>query len=223
MHRCEILKTEPHLAFDAADRLLKYLGEARVGSIDAYATLKFSVVVEHECAIECLERPRLNRHRMRCGRFVAMGTRIFAGQFREPNPYRANRSRISWRTMHILSRRTHGILDYIVGILLIFAPNIFGFANGGAEQRVAVILGIAILIYSLLTNYEVGLFKLISFRAHLTLDVIGGLILAVSPWIFQFSERVWAPHLVVGLLEVGAVLMTRTAASERAPGSPAHP
>lgn len=126
--------------------------------------------------------------------------------------------------MHIISRRVHGILDYIAGLLLIFSPNIFGFATGGAEQRVAVILGIAVLVYSLLTNYEYGLFKVISFRAHLTLDVISGLLLAVSPWVFQFSDRVWLPHLVLGLLEVGAVLMTRTAASEHGtPGRPAHP
>jgi len=71
--------------------------------------------------------------------------------------------------MHIISRRTHGVLDYIVGLILIFAPNIFGFADGTVAQWIMVILGVAAIVYSLLTRYELGVFKLIPFRAHLTL------------------------------------------------------
>jgi hypothetical protein len=70
------------------------------------------------------------------------------------------------------------------------------------------------LVYSLLTKYEMGLSKVLPFRVHLTLDMIGGLFLAVSPWLFVFADRVWAPHLVLGLLEAGAVLMTRTEVTE---------
>lgn len=59
---------------------------------------------------------------------------------------------------------------------------------------------------------------------QLSLDLIGGVFLAVSPWLFGFSERAWAPHLIVGLLEIGVVVMTRTTASEHGPvtGTPAH-
>jgi hypothetical protein len=128
--------------------------------------------------------------------------------------------------MKIISRRTHGFLDYIVGLLLIFLPKIFGFDTGGIESRIPFILGLAALIYSLVTNYELGLFKFLPFRAHLALDVASGLLLAVSPWLFQFADRVWGPHLAFGLIELGAVWMTRTSASEHRvnePGAPAHP
>ena len=126
--------------------------------------------------------------------------------------------------MQIISRRTHGVLDYVVGVLLILAPRIFGFNTDGAEARIPVILGWATIAYSLLTNYELGVFKALPFRAHLALDLISGIFLAVSPWLFGFADRVWGPHLVVGLLEIGAVLMTRTTASEHgeiAGGTPA--
>lgn len=129
------------------------------------------------------------------------------------------------RRMNIISRRTHGILDYLVGIALILAPRILGLDTGSAEARVPVILGIASLIYSLCTNYELGLFKVLSFRAHLTLDMMSGILLAVSPWLFGFSEHVWAPHFVIGLFELGAVLMTQKQTSDVAPptpGAPAH-
>ncbi len=126
-----------------------------------------------------------------------------------------------------MNRRTHGFLDYIVGIALILAPKIFGFDNGGIEARLPVILGVSTIIYSLLTNYELGLFKVLPFKAHLGLDVMAGILLALSPWLFQFSERVWVPHLVVGLLEIGAVMMTRRSDSEvdhhhHLPGTPAR-
>jgi hypothetical protein len=46
---------------------------------------------------------------------------------------------------------------------------------------------------------------------HLGIDVLGGLPLAASPWLFGFADRVWAPNLVFGLLEAGLALVTRTA------------
>jgi hypothetical protein len=46
---------------------------------------------------------------------------------------------------------------------------------------------------------------------HLTLDAGSGLPLAVSPWLFGFANWVWAPHLVLGLIELSAALMTQKA------------
>jgi hypothetical protein len=119
--------------------------------------------------------------------------------------------------MKIIPTRVHGMLDYIVGLLLIFAPRIFGFQNGGPEDRIPVTLGVLTLIYSLLTRYEMGLFKLIPFRVHLTIDFLSGVFLAVSPWAFGFSDRVWAPHLIVGLFEIAASMMSRAPAVDSGP------
>lgn len=120
--------------------------------------------------------------------------------------------------MHI-SRRTHGILDYVVGLVLIIAPTLLGFNDGTAAQNVPVILGVSALIYSLITNYELGLLKVLPFRAHLGLDVMSGLLLGLSPWLFGFADRVWIPHLLLGLVEIGAVLMTRTTVSAHTPAA----
>jgi hypothetical protein len=55
---------------------------------------------------------------------------------------------------------------------------------------------------------------------HLLLDAASGLLLAVSPWLFGFADRVFWPHLVIGLVEIGAALTTRTIPDTiRAPSS----
>jgi hypothetical protein len=112
--------------------------------------------------------------------------------------------------MKIISTKTHGMMDYLMGIILIASPWIFGFATGGAEQWIPIILGAGALVYSMMTNYELGVFKTLSMKAHLNLDLLAGIFLAASPWIFGFSDRVIAPHLILGLLEIGASLMTKT-------------
>jgi hypothetical protein len=112
--------------------------------------------------------------------------------------------------MRVIPTKTHGILDYVVGALLIIAPWLFDFANGGAEQWVPIILGAGVILYSLLTNYELGVMKMIPMPTHLMLDIGGGIILAASPWLFGFADDIWWPHLIVGLLEIGTGLMTQT-------------
>lgn len=120
--------------------------------------------------------------------------------------------------MRFLSTRVHGMLDYLIGLLLIVSPWLFGFADvGGVAVWLPGVLGAGALLYSLFTDYELGLVRKIPMPAHLMLDLGSGVLLAVSPWLFGFYEWVWAPHLVLGLVEVGAALVT-----ERVPSEASH-
>src|SRR5690606_27731156 len=98
--------------------------------------------------------------------------------------------------MKIIDRKTHGYLDYLVGVLLIAAPWLFGFYEGGSESWVPIILGIGTIIYSLITDYELGLAKIIPMRVHLNIDMVAGILLALSPWLFGFSDIIIWPHLL---------------------------
>src|SRR3712207_6815781 len=97
-----------------------------------------------------------------------------------------------------------------MGALLIVAPYLLGFADGTAAQWIPQILGAALIGASLLTDYELGVVRVIPMPVHLFLDIAAGALLAVSPWLFGFADRVYWPHLILGLLEIGAGLMTRT-------------
>ena len=113
--------------------------------------------------------------------------------------------------LRFISTRTHGVLDYVVGALLIVVPYILGFADGTAAQWVPQLLGLVAIGGALMTDYELGVMRVIPMPVHLGIDIASGALLALSPWLFGFADRVYWPHLVVGAMEIGAGLMTRTA------------
>jgi hypothetical protein len=128
--------------------------------------------------------------------------------------------------MKILSPRTHTIIGFIVGLALLFAPNIFGFSDvGGAAVMVPRIVGIIVLISELTVRGSFSRMDMVPMSAHLAMDVVIGAFLALSPWLFGFSDQgtnAWLPHLIVGLLIIGYVPITRTN-DEEARAHHAHP
>jgi len=114
--------------------------------------------------------------------------------------------------MRFISTKIHGCLDYLTGIFLILSPWIFRVDPAKAEGIIFIVLGIMALIYSIFTNYELGFIKIVPVKIHLMLDVLSGILLAASPWIFGFSDKIYLPHLILGLYEIAAGLMTKTKA-----------
>lgn len=108
----------------------------------------------------------------------------------------------------MITTRTHGVIDYITGIALILAPYLYGFANGEIEQWLPQVLGTLTIVMSLITQYELSVAKIIPLPVHLGVDILSGILLAASPWLFDFADVIWWPHLVVGLLEIVVPLMT---------------
>lgn len=115
--------------------------------------------------------------------------------------------------MRFMSTRAHGALDYVLGAFLIAAPWILDFNRGGAETWVPVTLGVVIIVYSMFTDYEMGMVHQIAMPTHLGLDVAAGLFLLASPWLFGFDEYVRTPHVTVGVIAVLAGLVTQTVTS----------
>ena len=109
-----------------------------------------------------------------------------------------------------LPTRIHGMLDYLLGALLIASPWLFGFADNEAARWVPVVLGAGVLLYSAFTDYELGVVKKVQMPVHLFLDALGGVLLAVSPWMLGFDDRVWMPHVVLGVVEVVTAAITNT-------------
>lgn len=114
---------------------------------------------------------------------------------------------------HFIPTRIHGVLDYLVGLLLIVLPFLPGFPRVGknaAAMWLPVALDAGALVYSLVTNYELGLLRLLPMPMHLAFDFLSGVLLAASPWLFGFQHQIYLPQLILGLFEIGAALFTRT-------------
>ena len=109
----------------------------------------------------------------------------------------------------MIDTRTHGILDYATGALLLAAPYLFGFATGGIEQWLPQLLGAMTIAMSLFTDYELSISRAIPLRVHLGMDMVSGALLAVSPWLFGFAGLIWWPHLLVSLVEIVVPMLTR--------------
>lgn len=120
--------------------------------------------------------------------------------------------------MGFIPTRVHGVLDYLTAGVLIAAPSLLGFRKQGMQTWLPIALGVGTIGYSLLTDYELGPFKVIPMPAHLALDAANGALLAASPWLFGFAEEVSAPHLGLGLFEIVV-----TASSQAAPAGAADP
>src|SRR5678815_5008778 len=119
------------------------------------------------------------------------------------------RKQLKLLIMRFIPTKVHGVMDYIMGILLIASPWLFDFNRGGMETWIPVILGVGALVYSVMTDYELGLTRTLTMPTHLTLDLVSGILLAVSPWIFGFADYVYLPHLLLGIIEIGVSLMTK--------------
>lgn len=115
----------------------------------------------------------------------------------------------------MIPTKIHGILDYLVGLLLIAAPWLFQFTHSYAATIVALATGITTLCYSMITDYELSLLPLFSFRTHLVIDFLSGIFLIASPWLFGFSHEIRWPHLSVGILEILVVLLSRSPKRKR--------
>lgn len=117
-----------------------------------------------------------------------------------------------------ITSRMHAMLDYPLAIVLIAAPWIFGFSDvGGAAVALPIIVGVLALLQSLVTDWELSIADLLPLPAHLGVDVLAGVVLAVSPWLFGFADEgtnAWLPHLLVGLGLVGAGLLTQRRRSD---------
>jgi hypothetical protein len=117
--------------------------------------------------------------------------------------------------MGFISTKAHTVIGLIVGVVLLFAPNIFGFTDNATASMVPILIGIFIIINELITTSPYSPLKLVPMKIHIGIDVVTGLLLAVSPWLFGFMDAAqnnqWLPHLVVGIMVMGYALLTTTA------------
>ncbi|WP_420148217.1 SPW repeat domain-containing protein [Spirosoma sp.] len=100
----------------------------------------------------------------------------------------------------VISTSGHAIWDYLAGPVLIGSPWLFGFADDPRGTWPNVVAGVLVLLLAMVTDYEGGVFKKVLMTLHLAFDRLIGSLLGASPWLLGFADRIYLPHLVMGLL-----------------------
>jgi hypothetical protein len=105
----------------------------------------------------------------------------------------------------------HGVTDYSVGTLLMTAfPKLAGIEGTRSAGQIRV-AGAVHAGYSTLTDYPLGIVKLIPFQLHLAIDAIGAMALAATPFVtgqYKKGRKQWVPHVGLCLFELASLAMT---------------
>ncbi|WP_046246927.1 SPW repeat domain-containing protein [Hymenobacter terrenus] len=88
--------------------------------------------------------------------------------------------------MKAISPTLHGVLDYGTCAFFALAPSLFNLQ--GTYATVCYVLAAGYLVISLLTNMPLGAMRVIPFPVHGKLELVSGLVLIASPWLFGFAN-----------------------------------
>ena len=115
-------------------------------------------------------------------------------------------------SLRLIPTSVHGMIDYTAGCTLYATPALLGLSDVPASARTLRLASGAAIASSLLTDYELGVVKVVPMPVHLTLDIASGALIAASPWLVGFAKngsRYWLPHALMGATEVLVALMSK--------------
>jgi hypothetical protein len=110
-----------------------------------------------------------------------------------------------------ISLLMHAAAEPLLAALFIAAPFLFGFSDQGAPTAVSIVIGVAVLVVAMSTQWRLSLIKAIPIPVHLTIDLGVSALLLAAPFLFSFSDQS-APtafFLVMGVVDLLATLGTR--------------
>jgi hypothetical protein len=109
--------------------------------------------------------------------------------------------------MAMISTKTHGTLDYLVGAAITALPQLLKCKKPAA--RIFELAGTGAAAYSMFTDYERGLVKVLPMEGHLAMDTASGLaLMAASLMLTDERPEVRCAMGCVGLFEIARAAMT---------------
>ncbi|SNR46393.1 SPW repeat domain-containing protein [Hymenobacter mucosus] len=111
--------------------------------------------------------------------------------------------------MKVISPRVHGMLDYGTIALFALAPTLFNF--DGPYATACYVLAAGYLLITLMTDFPLGIFRMIPFPMHGGLELVSGLALLAVPFLFGFHDDNHEARnffMGMGILFLGSWLLT---------------
>ena len=105
----------------------------------------------------------------------------------------------------------HGVVDYQAGALLTTVfPRLAGIEGTPAARQIRT-AGAVHAGYSTLTDYPLGVVKVIPYKAHLVMDAVGAVALAATPFVtgqWKKGRGQWIPHVALAVFELASLAMS---------------
>lgn len=104
--------------------------------------------------------------------------------------------------------RVHGILDYLTAGTLLALPRMLDWS--GPVTTLLSVMAVAVVLYSLVTRYELSVAKLLPMKGHLALDGLSGLGLIAAAFLLPSNGNgEFVGLIALGLFELAAALLTQ--------------
>lgn len=114
-------------------------------------------------------------------------------------------------SIRFITPNAHGVIDFIVAAGLICLPFILGLGvSSPLAFWISVATGFAILVLGLFTDYRYGLFRIIPFWLHLTIDAIFALAFALVPTVLGFTGIDALYYWLAAAGNIAAVIFGKT-------------
>ncbi len=121
----------------------------------------------------------------------------------------------------ILSTRAHGMIGSLAIAAALIAPALLRLQDVPASARALRLWVVGTIALTALTDFELGVVRVLPMPAHLAIDALAGPALAAAPWLMGFARtgrRHWLPHALAGGTEFLLALITKTQPSYREAG-----
>ena len=103
-------------------------------------------------------------------------------------------------SLRFITKSIHAYLDYPVALGLIAMPFVFGLGEGNVLAFwLSIITGIAAFILTVLTDHHLGIFRILPYSFHLTVDGLVGIVFVIAPFLLGFVEIEFWYYLVLGI------------------------
>lgn len=87
-----------------------------------------------------------------------------------------------------VTKTMHAYIDYPVALGLLAMPFLLGIgASNPAAFWLSIVTGIAALVLTLFTDHETGVFRVLPYKFHLSVDFMVGMVFVLAPHVLGFT------------------------------------
>ena len=110
--------------------------------------------------------------------------------------------------MRVLGPVAHGVIDYLMVVLLAVGPGVAGF-HGRQAMMCYALAGVHFLL-TIITRFPLGVTKTLSFAIHGGIEIVVAALLVILPWLANFSAGVNSRNFFVAIGVLIAVIFALT-------------